>query len=109
MTAIRVASTADLPAGKMKKVNAGGKDILIANVDGVYCALNDKCPHLGGSLSGGTLKGDIVTCPRHGAQFSVRTGEAVGKAKIAFIQTMPHGAEHYEVRVEGVDVIVEVP
>jgi 3-phenylpropionate/trans-cinnamate dioxygenase ferredoxin subunit len=109
MASIRAASTADVPAGKMKKVTIGGKAVLIANVNGVYCALNNKCPHMGGSLADGTLNGDIVTCPRHGSQYNVRTGEAVGKAKVAFIRVLPHNAECYQTRVEGSDVIVELP
>jgi 3-phenylpropionate/trans-cinnamate dioxygenase ferredoxin component len=109
MASIRAVGTGDVPEGKMKKVTIGGRVLLIANVNGVYCALNNKCPHMGGSLADGTLQGDIVTCPRHGSQYNVRTGEAVGKAKVAFIRVMPHDAERYETRVEGSDVIVELP
>jgi 3-phenylpropionate/trans-cinnamate dioxygenase ferredoxin subunit len=109
MASIRAASTADVPDGKMKKVPIGGRELLIANVNGVYYALNNRCPHMGGSLANGTLQGDIVTCPRHGSQYNVKTGEAVGKAKIAFFSTMPHDAEHYETRIVGTDVIVELP
>jgi 3-phenylpropionate/trans-cinnamate dioxygenase ferredoxin subunit len=93
----------------MKKVTVAGRELLIAHVSGVYYALNNKCPHMGGSLADGTLQGEIVTCPRHGSQFNVRTGEAVGKAKVAFIRIMPHNAERYETRVEGTNVIVELP
>ena len=109
MASIRAASTADVPDGKMKKVAAGGRELLIANVNGVYYALNNRCPHMGGSLANGTLQGDIVTCPRHGSQYNVKTGEAVGKAKVAFIRVMPHNAECYGTRIEGTDLIVELP
>jgi 3-phenylpropionate/trans-cinnamate dioxygenase ferredoxin subunit len=109
MAWIRVASTSEVPEGQMKKVTAGGKEIMIANVQGVYCALNNKCPHMGGSLAGGTLQGDIVTCPRHGSQYNVKTGEAVGKAKILFFSTMPRNAEWYETRIEGTDLLIELP
>jgi 3-phenylpropionate/trans-cinnamate dioxygenase ferredoxin component len=109
MASIRVVGTTDVPPGKMKKVTVGGKDILIANVNGVYWALNNKCPHMGGSLAEGVLDGDIVTCPRHGSQYDVKTGQAVGKAKVAFFRILPGNAEHYQTRVEGNDVIVELP
>jgi 3-phenylpropionate/trans-cinnamate dioxygenase ferredoxin component len=109
MTSFRAASTADLPDGRMKKVTIGGRDILIVHVDGDYYALNNRCPHMGGSLADGTLQGNIVTCPRHGSQYDVRTGEAVGKAKVAFIRVMPHNAECYGTRIEGTDLIVELP
>jgi len=109
MESIRVASTTDVPAGKMIKVNINGRFILIANVDGSYYALNNKCPHLGGSLADGTLENGVVTCPRHGSQFEVRSGTAVGKAKLGPIKVMPHPAQKYEVRIEGTDLIVRIP
>jgi 3-phenylpropionate/trans-cinnamate dioxygenase ferredoxin component len=109
VTSIRAASTITVPEGRMKLVNVGGREVLIVHVDGAYYALNNRCPHMGGSLAEGTLEGDIVTCPRHGSQYNVKTGEAVGKAKIAFIRVMPHNAETYETRVEGTNVIVELP
>jgi nitrite reductase/ring-hydroxylating ferredoxin subunit len=109
MEFMRVASTAEVPAGKMKKVNVRGKDVLIANVDGVYCALSNTCPHFGGSLADGTLHGNVVTCPRHGAQFDLKTGAAVGKAKVVLFRMMPKNAESYETKVEGTDVMVNLP
>jgi len=106
---VRVASTAEIPAGKMKKVDQGSTAVLVANVSGSFCAVNNKCPHAGGSLAEGTLNGSTVTCPRHKAQFDVRTGEATGKAKIFVLQMMPGNVERYQVKVEGTDISVEMP
>ena len=109
MESIRVASTADVPIGKMIKVKANGRVILITNVDGGYYALNNKCPHLGGSLADGTLENGVVTCPRHGSQYEVKSGTAVGKAKLGPIKVMPHNAERVQVKVEGTDIFVTIP
>jgi 3-phenylpropionate/trans-cinnamate dioxygenase ferredoxin subunit len=109
METVRVASTTDVPAGKMKKVNVGGRDILLANINGEYWAINNKCPHLGGSLADGKLEGGAVTCPRHGARFDLKTGEAIGKAKIGPLKITPKNAECYEVNVEGTELIVKIP
>jgi len=49
----------------MKKVTVGDKEFLIINVDGKYYAIGARCTHAGGDLSQGSLKGNIVTCPRH--------------------------------------------
>lgn len=38
-------------------------------------ACADRCPHAGATLSQGELEGAVLTCPRHGSQFDVRTGE----------------------------------
>ena len=39
------------------------------------CAITDSCPHAGAVLSQGELASAVLTCPRHGSQFDVRTGE----------------------------------
>jgi len=108
MEFVRVASTTEVPIGKMKKVNVRGKDVLIVNVNGAHCALNNACPHSGGSLAEGTLNGSVITCPRHGAQFDVKTGEAVGSAKIMFFKVKPKNAESYEIKIDGTTVMVGI-
>jgi nitrite reductase/ring-hydroxylating ferredoxin subunit len=108
MEFIRAASTTDIPQGTMKKISVNGKWVLLANVDGKFYALNNACPHLGGSLADGKLNGDVVTCPRHGSKYNVKTGETVGEARIAFIKTMPHNAECYEVKISNTDVLVRM-
>ena len=52
------------PGGKLK-VTLEGKTLLLTNVDGAYYAIDNKCPHRGGSLFDGTLSGDTITCPLH--------------------------------------------
>ena len=109
MESFRALRTSDLPAGTMKKVTRNGKTILIANLNGTFCALNGQCPHLGGSLAEGMLENGVVICPRHGAQFDLRTGAAVGKAKMGPLRIMPKNAETYEVEIEAETVVVRLP
>jgi 3-phenylpropionate/trans-cinnamate dioxygenase ferredoxin component len=106
MEYVRVADKSELPANKMIMVVVGGKEILLANVDGSYYAIANKCSHLGGSLAKGSLEGCIVTCPRHGARFDVRNGQAVGEAKIGFLKMKVKDEESYTVKVEGTDILV---
>ncbi len=108
METLKIAQTHELMPGQMKRIDAGNRHILLANVDGTYYALDDKCPHLGGSLSGGRLEGGRVSCPNHGASFELATGRNVGNAKIAFISIRVNDAKSYKVRVDGSDVIVEL-
>lgn len=56
--------------------------LALFNIDGEYFILDNTCPHRGGSLGHGEVKGDIVTCPWHGWQFNCRTGEAVENPEI---------------------------
>jgi 3-phenylpropionate/trans-cinnamate dioxygenase ferredoxin subunit len=109
MEYVRVADKAELPTNKMVIVVVGGKEVLLANVDGSYYAIANKCTHAGGSLAKGALEGGIVTCPRHGARFDVKTGQAVGEAKIAFMKMKVKNEESYVVKVEGPDIMVGIP
>ena len=109
MEFVRVADKAELPANKMIIVLVGGKEVLLANVDGSYHAIANKCPHLGGSLGKGVLEGSIVTCPRHGSRFDVKTGKAVRGAKIGFIKMQVKDEESYTVAVEGTNIMVGIP
>ncbi len=53
----------------------------------VACA--DRCPHAGAVLSEGELEAAVVTCPRHGSQFDVRTGERLRGPADADLATFP--------------------
>lgn len=52
-------------------------DVAVFNVAGSFCATQGKCTHRQGPLSEGQLDGTTVTCPNHGAQFNVCTGEVL--------------------------------
>jgi nitrite reductase/ring-hydroxylating ferredoxin subunit len=59
----------------MAAFEIGGERVAIANVDGTLFAFSDLCPHRQCSLADGSLADSVVTCPCHGSQFDVRTGE----------------------------------
>lgn len=86
---IEVGKTEDIPVGQMKKVEADGVEILLANVDGEFHACGDRCGHQNVSLSTGKLEGKHVTCPLHGAVFDITTGESLEGIKLA----APEGIE----------------
>jgi len=60
---ITVANAAELKDGEMKQVAAGGADILLARVNGKYCAVGATCPHYGAPLAEGALCGERIICP----------------------------------------------
>ena len=72
-----VASVSELAPGTMKWVAVDRERVLLANVDGAFYAIQDSCGHRQGVLSRGTLKGHVVECPLHYAEFDVRTGKLV--------------------------------
>jgi nitrite reductase/ring-hydroxylating ferredoxin subunit len=72
---VPVATTVDCPPGTALEVVAGDRIVAVYNVQGEFFALDGVCPHQGGPLGKGCLKGHVVTCPWHGWQFDVRTGQ----------------------------------
>ena len=60
MESIRVAGAADLADGSMRRVDAGGEAVLVANVGGAFFAIANTCSHRGGDLSKGTIQDGIV-------------------------------------------------
>lgn len=97
----RVATAAEVPPGQAKQVEAGGKKIALFNIGGAYYAIDDTCPHRGGSLSQGPVEGETVTCSWHGSKFEIKTGAVLAPPAAA-------GVASYRVRVSGLDVEVEV-
>jgi nitrite reductase/ring-hydroxylating ferredoxin subunit len=77
---VEVASTQEIPVGKMKHVEDDGKEIAIANINGKYYAFDDRCGHSSARLSMGAINGNVVTCSFHGAQFDCTTGKKVREA-----------------------------
>jgi 3-phenylpropionate/trans-cinnamate dioxygenase ferredoxin subunit len=108
MSFVKIAETDMIAPGEKKGFPLTGKTVLLANVDGAFYALNNKCPHMGGSLADGTLEGATITCPRHGAKYDVRTGKNLGNAKIAFVQMKVGDATALPVKIEGKDILVEL-
>ncbi len=70
-----VGVAADFPEGALRRVEAAGMDVVVARCQGRLHALGGVCSHAGGPLAQGALDGTVVTCPWHGSQFDLRTGE----------------------------------
>ncbi|HEU4450037.1 MAG TPA: Rieske 2Fe-2S domain-containing protein [Gaiellaceae bacterium] len=70
-----VARAEDVPPGSALVVQAGERELALFNVEGTLHATQGRCLHLGGPLGKGVLDGCVVSCPWHGWQYDVRTGE----------------------------------
>jgi nitrite reductase/ring-hydroxylating ferredoxin subunit len=72
-----VATLDELTNQDLSAFDVIGKPIAIARVDGAFFAFGDTCTHQGCSLADGELDGVTVTCPCHGSQFNVTTGDVL--------------------------------
>ncbi|MHB1140321.1 MAG: non-heme iron oxygenase ferredoxin subunit [Sulfuricaulis sp.] len=96
---IKIGKVDELRPGSMKRVDIDGRRMLLANVNGRFCATDDTCTHEDASLSTGSLRGELVKCPLHGSRFNVCTGEALEEPAEQDLKTYP-------VRVEGDNILV---
>ncbi len=91
---IDVSPQQDFAPGDWRSLDVDGAQVAVFNLDGQYYAIEDVCTHDGGILTGGTVEGEQVICPRHGARFSIKTGTVLAPPAYEDVATFP-------VRVEG--------
>jgi nitrite reductase (NADH) small subunit len=96
-----VCRVAELPDGEARTVAIGNKLIAVFNDRGRYFAIDDTCPHMGTSLSGGYVADGIVTCPWHAWRFRLTDGAWADNPRIKI--------GSYPVRIEGDQIQVELP
>lgn len=99
---VKVARAEDIPPGGRLWHEFEEETVVIFNVDGEFYCIADVCTHDGGPLEDGELVGYKVECPRHGACFDVRTGDALTLPAVEPVPT-------YLVKVKDGDVYVESP
>jgi nitrite reductase (NADH) small subunit/3-phenylpropionate/trans-cinnamate dioxygenase ferredoxin subunit len=95
-----VCKVSDLPEGQARTVEVAGRLIAVFCVGGTFQAIDDVCPHMGASLSGGYVENGVVTCPWHAWRFRLADGAWADNPR------MKIGC--YPVRVQGDEVQVQV-
>ncbi len=97
---VRICAISDCPPGEAREFVAGDRIVALFHVGGSFHALDGMCPHQGGPLGRGSLTGSVVTCPWHGWQFDVGSGQH--QTNRALIHP------RFAVRVQGEDVLVNL-
>jgi len=97
---VKVAVTSDLKAGDVTMTKIGNVEVLIANLDGVFYAIDNYCPHEGWALHEGVLEDDCIECPGHSHFYSVKTGQRTGVPS--------EMAATFALKVEGDDILVDI-
>jgi len=98
---VKLASINDAKPNSMIGVTVNDQKILLANLNGNYYALSDKCMHRGCQLSKGKLEGEKVICPCHGSTYDLKTGNFLkGPTKKA--------QPKYELKIENNDIMINL-
>lgn len=94
----KVAQIEELLPGQSKIVKVNDRPIALFNIDGTFYAIHNSCPHEGGPLIEGRLKGYVIACPWHDLAFDIRNGQGTDSGGYC--------VGSYEVRVEGTDIMI---
>lgn len=98
---VSAAKVGEIPDGGGKCIEVEGRRIAVFHMGGEYFAIDDACTHHEAPLSEGSISGEEVVCPWHGATFELRTGKCTGLPARKDVS-------RYNVRVQGDQVEVEV-
>ena len=88
-----------LAEGEHVVVDVDGIDVAIFKLNGLCYAIADTCTHDGGEIASGTLDGDEIVCPRHGARFCIKTGKVTAPPAYEDIDCFPIRIEQGTIQV----------
>lgn len=96
---VDVLASEDLPERTPKVVQVGHVPVLLMRDNGQIYAVQDWCPHAGGSLSEGTFEGEEVECPWHQSRFCLSNGKATQGPASAPLRTFETFEEDGRIKV----------
>ena len=94
-------SLSSLVSGKPQRIEKDGESICVARIGDEVFAIGDTCSHSDASLSEGDITDFKIECWLHGAEFDLRTGQAVTPPATAPVQK-------YSVTVDGDSVTIDM-
>jgi 3-phenylpropionate/trans-cinnamate dioxygenase ferredoxin subunit len=99
---IDVCPVEDLPPGSVKLVHAGSITVGVYNLNGNYCAIEDRCSHDDGPLCEGDFDAEegYAVCPRHGAHIDICSGRPLTLPAVLSVETFPVHVEDGLVKVD---------
>lgn len=86
---VEVSPASELKNGERLFVEVGDRSLVIFNIAGDFFAIGDVCSHDDGPVGDGELEGFNIICPRHGAEFDIRTGKAMQMPAVIDIPAYP--------------------
>jgi 3-phenylpropionate/trans-cinnamate dioxygenase ferredoxin component len=86
---VEVAPASELPNGERLFVEIADRPLVIFNIAGQFFSIGDVCSHDDGPVGEGDINGYNITCPRHGAEFDIRTGKVMQMPAVVDIPAYP--------------------
>ena len=104
---VKIGNAAAIADGQMRAFEVEGTKVSVANAGGRLYAFDDTCTHTGCSLARGRLEGTTVTCPCHGSQFDVTSGEVLRGPATRPVRSHAVQVEGDPIEVDGGALISE--
>lgn len=101
MSWIKVCTLQEIIPRKLKRIEVGGKVLLLVCISGKWFCCENKCTHENGAFGEEDLQGTTLTCSRHGAQFEISNGKVL--CGPAF-----EPLKRYKIKVENDDIFVQL-
>lgn len=70
-------AAADLASGQVVRVDCDGRSVFVQRRGRSVTVHDSRCPHQDTDIPHLALKGSMLTCPKHGWQFDLDTGQGV--------------------------------
>ena len=99
---VRVCRRQVIPPGRGWPVQVGDLRMAVFETSGGMRAVENRCLHIGNPLDDGPVRDEVLTCPWHGWQYDLRTGEHLT------VFGRRGGLRTFPIRLEGDDVLVDV-
>ncbi len=90
----------DIPEGGVRSRTIGGEKVLLSRRGTMVTCFQNACAHLGFPIHDGDVEGGIITCPHHGFQYDLGSGECLTAPEVAL--------QAHAVRVTGDKVQVRL-
>ncbi len=73
----QIAGAEEIAPGGRKSVVVDELPALLVRIGDQYFCFEDTCTHDGQAMTDGPIENCQITCPRHGARFDIRSGQAL--------------------------------
>lgn len=101
MDYIKLAKVSDFDTVRIRSYRVLARNVgIVKDPDGTFFATEVSCKHQNADLTTGRFRGDVVTCPRHGWTYDIRTGECLNHDSTPL--------RRYGLRIEGEAILVSV-
>ncbi len=102
MEFVEIGSLEELSSEDRVLMQVGDREILLLQHDGSFYAVENICSHDGEALGNADIEDGEIICPRHGARFSLTTGDALTLPAVV-------GVPVYPVRIDDGSLFLGLP